>query len=65
MVTLNVQLQMIKKDNGDYGITFMGEEVISFCESVYKTDGDKIYDALVKMFGCGLEMGSGVSIDKA
>jgi hypothetical protein len=36
----------------------MGEEVISFSEVVYKSDGDKIYDALVKVFARGLEIGS-------
>ena len=56
-MALNIQIKMIKKDDGDYAVNFMGEEVISLCESVYKTDGDKIYEALCNMFAKGFEFG--------
>ncbi|MBL0443781.1 hypothetical protein JEO77_20605 [Aeromonas veronii] len=58
MAFIDVGIELKKKDDGLYAITMMGEEVISFSEVVYKSDGDKIYDALVKVFARGLEIGS-------
>ncbi|MDD9305315.1 MULTISPECIES: hypothetical protein [Aeromonas] len=70
MRNVEIKLTLNKKDDGEYAVLFMGAEVISFSESVYKTDGDKIYEALVNMFAKGVEIGvrserkglSGVSI---
>jgi hypothetical protein len=50
MRNVEIKLTLNKKDDGEYAVLFMGAEVISFSESVYKTDGDKIYEALVNMF---------------
>jgi hypothetical protein len=57
-LSVEIKLTMSKKDNGEYAVLFMGAEVISFGESVYKTDGDKIYEALVNMFAKGVEIGA-------
>ena len=54
MAFIDVGIELKKKD----AITMRCEEVISFSEVVYKSDGDKIYDALVKVFARGLEIGS-------
>ena len=58
MAFIDVGIELKKKDAGLYAKTMMGEEVICFSEVVYKSDGDKIYDARVKVFARVLVIGS-------
>lgn len=57
MNTVELQLTLHDNEDGSYSVRFMGKDVISFSKSVYETDGDKIYEALVNMFAKGFELG--------
>ena len=54
---VEITLTLNHKDDGGYGVFFMGEEILSLNEAVNKSDGNHIHDALVKVFSKGVELG--------